>query len=84
MSTGTIDRQLGQPGETGVDKSVELAEISGMSLEGIDKSGLLIFRVCLISRWRGRSSSILAREAEECCTLGRGASEWVEDGDGES
>jgi hypothetical protein len=54
MSTGTIDRPLGQPGETGVDKSVELAEISGMSLEGADKSGLLIFRVCLMESMEGK------------------------------
>jgi len=49
MATGTIDRQLGQPGETGFDKTIELAEICAMSLEGTDQSGLVIFRVCLMS-----------------------------------
>jgi hypothetical protein len=72
MSTGTTDRQLGQPGEAGINNTMELAEISGMSLVGTDRSGLVIFRGCLMSRWRGRSSSLPADEAEECCTLGRG------------
>jgi hypothetical protein len=84
MSTETTDRQLGQPGVTEVDKTMELAEISAMSLEGTDPSGLVIFRVCLMSRWMGRSSSVLADEAEECCTLGRGESERVEDDVGEA
>jgi hypothetical protein len=84
MSTATIDRQLWQRGETGADKTVELAEISGTSLEGTDQSGLVILRVCLIIRLSGRSPSLLEDEAEKYCTLGRDASEWVEDGDGEA
>jgi hypothetical protein len=34
MSTGTIDRQLVQPGRAGVNKTTELADICGMSLVG--------------------------------------------------